>query len=402
VESLLQDITALLIRFGPLIIFLVTATETALFVGLLIPAEATVLIGGFLADLGYFSLTEVLLATLLGGFVGDQTGYLLGRYGGHRVAASTGRLGRTWRRYERAATALFQRRSILAVSLARFISFVRTLMPWFAGMSGMPWPRFLAYDLLGVLGWGTASVLAGYAAGRSWEVVASALGTVSGIVVVVLLLGGLFWYRRSRRRRLYRVGLTGNVASGKSTVAEVWQRLGAHIIDADELARQAVAPGTPALRQIRERFGAGVLAADGTLDRAALRARVFADAQERRALEAIVHPVVERLRLAAEQRLAANGARLVVHMIPLLFEVGMQDQVDAVVFVDADPEQRRARIVRDRGLSAAAADAMIGAQQPAAEKRVQASFVLRNDGSLDDLAVEAERVWRELSARVSE
>jgi dephospho-CoA kinase len=253
-----------------------------------------------------------------------------------------------------------------------------------------------------VLGWGTASVLAGYAAGRSWEVVASALGTVSGIVVVVLLLGGLFWYRRSRRRRLYRVGLTGNVASGKSTVAEVWQRLGAHIIDADELARQAVAPGTPALRQIRERFGAGVLAADGTLDRAALRARVFADAQERRALEAIVHPVVERLRLAAEQRLAANGARLVVHMIPLLFEVGMQDQVDAVVFVDADPEQRRARIVRDRGLSAEAADAMIGAQQPAAEKRVQASFVLKNDGSLDDLAVEAERVWRELSARVSE
>ena len=90
------------------------------------------------------------------------------------------------------------------------------------------------------------------------------------------------------------------------------------------------------------------------------------------------------------------------HMIPLLFEVGLQDQVDAVVFVDADPEQRRARIVGDRGLSAEAADAMIGAQQPAAEKRVQASFVLRNDGSLDDLAVEAERVWRELSARVSE
>jgi dephospho-CoA kinase len=89
-------------------------------------------------------------------------------------------------------------------------------------------------------------------------------------------------------------------------------------------------------------------------------------------------------------------------VIPLLFEVGMQDQVDAVVFVDADPGQRRARIVRDRGLTAAAADAMIGAQQPAEEKRVQASFVLRNDGNLDDLAVEAERVWRELSARVNE
>ncbi|HSJ13632.1 MAG TPA: dephospho-CoA kinase [Longimicrobiales bacterium] len=401
-EALFHDIVALLLRLGPWLVFVVTATETAFFIGLLIPAEATVLLAAFLADLGYFSLTEVLAATLIGGFVGDQIGFLLGRYGGYRVAAAEGRIGRLWRRHERAATALFQRRSIVAVSLARFVSFLRTLMPWFAGMSGMPWRRFVVYDLIGVIGWGGLSVLAGFAAGRSWRVVANAFGTVSGIVLALLLLFAIVMFRRSRRRgRLYRVGLTGNIASGKSTVADVWQRLGARIIDADELARAAVAPGTPALRQIRARFGDAVIAPDGTLDRAALRDRVFGDPAERRALEAIVHPVVQRLRLAAEQRLASGGARMVVHVIPLLFEIGMQDQVDTVVLVDAEPAQRRARIVRDRGVTPEAADAMIAAQLPAEEKRMQASYVLRNDGALGDLELEAERLWRELSARVS-
>lgn len=401
-EALFQDIIELLIRVGPWIVFLVAATETAFFIGLLIPAEATVLLAGFLADLGYFRLSHVLVATIVGGFLGDQIGYLLGKHGGHRVAVSRGRLGRLWRRHERAATALFQRRSILAVSVARFVSFVRTLMPWFAGMSGMSWRRYVVYDLIGVIGWGSLSVFAGYAAGRSWEAVAHALGTLSTIVIGTLLLGGLLWARRARRRaRLYRIGLTGNVASGKSTVAAVWARLGAPIIDADELARAAVAAGSPALHQIRARFGDGVIAEDGALDRAALRARVFPDAGERRALEAIVHPIVQRMREAAEQRLAANGARIVVHVIPLLFEVGMQDQVDTVVYVDAEPERRRARIVRDRGLTPEAADEMMAAQQPAEEKRSQASYVIRNDGTLEDLSAEAERLWRELSARVN-
>jgi dephospho-CoA kinase len=402
VEPLLNDITALLVRAGPWIVFLVTATETAFFIGLLIPAEATVLVAGFLASLGYFGVGEVLAATLLGGFAGDQIGYLLGRYGGYRVVASRGRVGRLWRRYARSATALFQRRSIIAVSLARFVSFVRTLMPWFAGMSGMPWRRYVVFDALGVIGWGTISVAAGYLAGNSWQVVASALGTLSGVLIAVLLLAGFMWFRRGKRRhRLYRIGLTGNIASGKSTVAEVWERLGAHIIDADQLARVAVEPGTDALRQIRSRFGDGVLAPDGSLDRPALGARVFADPQERRALEAIVHPVVAELREAAEQRIASSGARIVVHMIPLLFEVGMQDEVDAVVFVDAEPARRRARIVDHRGLSPDTADAMIAAQQPAETKRAQASYVLRNDGTLEELTVEAERIWRELSARAS-
>lgn len=400
-EPLLQDILALLQRLGPWVVFFVAASETAFFIGLLIPAEATILLAGFLADQGYFELSHVLIATIAGGFLGDQLGYALGRFGGHRVAASGGRLGRLWRRHERAASALFRRRSILAVTVARFISFVRTLMPWFAGMGRMPYPRFVLFDLLGVTAWGVASVLAGYAAGRSWDVVADAFGVVSAVLVVVLLLVLYAWFRRERRRRLFRVALTGNIASGKSAVGRVWQRLGAQVIDADELAREAVARDTPGLAAVRAHFGDDVLYPDGELDRGALRRIVFADPGARRALEDIVHPEVERLRAAREQAAASAGARLVVHMIPLLFEVGAEDQFDAVVLVDSPAEQRRARILQDRGLPAAEADAMIAAQEPAADKREHATFVIDNVGTLAELERAAEETWQKLLKRAA-
>lgn len=400
-ELFFQDILALLQRLGPWVIFFVAASETAFFIGLLIPAEATVLVAGFLADQGYFELSHVLLATIAGGFVGDQLGYALGRFGGHRVAASGGRLGRLWRRHERAASALFQRRSILAVSVARFISFVRTLMPWFAGMGRMPYPRYVLFDLIGVTGWGVASVMAGYAAGRSWDVVAGAFGAVSAVLVAILLVVLYVWFRRQRRARLYRIALTGNIASGKSAVGRVWQRLGAQVIDADELAREAVAPETTGLAAVRAHFGDDVLHPDGELDRGALRRVVFADPAARRALEDIVHPEVERLRAAREQAAVEAGARVVVHMIPLLFEVGAEDQFDAVVLVDAPAEQRRARIVQDRGLSPAEAEAMIAAQEPAQEKREHATFVIDNDGTLAELERAAEETWQNLLKRAA-
>ncbi len=198
---------------------------------------------------------------------------------------------------------------------------------------------------------------------------------------------------------LFRVGLTGNIASGKSAVATVWRRLGAPIVDADVLAREAVARGTPGFAAVVAAFGAGVVDAEGALDRSALRRIVFADPAARRRLEAIVHPEVARLRAEAEARLAARGARVVVHAIPLLYEVGAERTLDLVVLVDAPEPVRLERLVRDRGLPEAEARAMIAAQGPAAAKRARADLVIDNDGTLAELADKAERAWAEIRER---
>jgi dephospho-CoA kinase len=198
---------------------------------------------------------------------------------------------------------------------------------------------------------------------------------------------------------MFRVGLTGNIASGKSTVARVWARLGAAIIDADVLARRAVEPGMPAFRRIVETFGPDVLAADGRLDRAALRRIVFRDPAARARLEAIVHPEVARLREEEEAALAARGAEIVVHDVPLLFEVGLEDAFDVVVLVDAPEAIRLERLVRDRGLDEAEARRMIDAQMPAAEKRGRADYIIDNDGTLQDLESRATETWRKIVER---
>lgn len=189
------------------------------------------------------------------------------------------------------------------------------------------------------------------------------------------------------------VALTGNIASGKSTVASRLQDRGAWLIDADVLSREAVVPGSPALRAIRERWGEAVIAPDGSLDRGALRRIVFADAAEREALDGIVHPEVERLRNAEVARARAAGARVVVADIPLLFEKGLQDRFDLVVLVDAPDATRLERLVTLRGLSLGEASGMMRAQMPAAEKRALADIVIDNAGTLDDLFAAADRAW---------
>ena len=131
-EALLNQLIQLLKTAGPWIILATTFIETAFFVGLLIPAEAVVLLGGALAATGEFQLKHVILATSCGAFLGDQAGYTLGRFGGNRVVASGGYFARVWGVYEPIAAKLFRKQAIVSVSLARFISFVRTLMPWFA------------------------------------------------------------------------------------------------------------------------------------------------------------------------------------------------------------------------------------------------------------------------------
>lgn len=192
------------------------------------------------------------------------------------------------------------------------------------------------------------------------------------------------------------IALTGNIASGKSSVAALLASHGATIIDADQLARAAVAPGTPGLAAVTAHFGPTVLRDDGTLDRAALRARVFADPAARDALNAIVHPEVARLREEALTVARGRGDRVVVSDIPLLFEVGLEGAFDAVILVDAPAAVREARMVRDRGLSVETARAMMAAQWPPERKRAGATWIVDNAGSREALTARVAELWGEI------
>jgi dephospho-CoA kinase len=195
------------------------------------------------------------------------------------------------------------------------------------------------------------------------------------------------------------VGLTGNVASGKTTVANLFREWGATVIDADTLVREAQQPGTPTLAAIRERFGDGILRPDGTLDRSALRQLVLGDPAARRDLEALVHPYVRRRRDELARAAETAGARVLVNDIPLLFETLDPAAFDVVVLVDADPDVRRARLVHGRGLDPAEADRLLASQLPAAAKRGRSDFVLDNSGSPAELRARAREVWQALLAR---
>lgn len=197
------------------------------------------------------------------------------------------------------------------------------------------------------------------------------------------------------------VGLTGNIAAGKSAVAARLAAHGVPIVDADGLAREAVAAGTPALARIVARWGDRVLSGDGALDRAALRRIVFSDPAERRALDAIVHPEVARRRDAAVAAHRARGERLVVCDIPLLFEAGLEGSVDRIVLVDAPVAVRRERLVRDRDLTPAEADAMIAAQWPSGKKRLRAHDVLDNAGTRAELDAAVDALHDALRARAA-
>ena len=194
------------------------------------------------------------------------------------------------------------------------------------------------------------------------------------------------------------VGLTGNIGSGKSTVAQLLSERGATIIDADVLARRAVELGTAAYASIVERWGTSILSADGLIDRAALRRIVFSEPQELEQLNSIVHPEVERMRAALVEQARQRGDRLVVCDIPLLFERRMTDVFDRIVLVDAPRPTRLERLVRERGLRETEAMEMIVAQMPAELKRARADFVIDNAGTLTQLDQRVTEVWAALLA----
>ena len=197
------------------------------------------------------------------------------------------------------------------------------------------------------------------------------------------------------------VALTGNIAAGKSTVIALFRRWGATVIDADELVREVEAPGTPVLAAIIRRFGPEVMSPDGALDRAALRSKVLADDAALAALNALVHPAVERRREALVDAAWKRGDRIVVNDIPLLFEALDPDQFDVIVLVDAPVAVRRARLRALRGLSAEDADRMIAAQMAPDRKRKKSQYVIDNDGTLDELERRARAVFAELEHRAA-
>jgi dephospho-CoA kinase len=193
------------------------------------------------------------------------------------------------------------------------------------------------------------------------------------------------------------VGLTGNIGSGKSTVAQMLSERGATIIDSDVLARRAVEVGTAAYGKIVARWGTAVVAADGHLDRAALRRIVFADHAELEELNQIVHPEVERLRLRLIEQARARDEQIVICDVPLLFERHMTDRFDRIVLVDASRAVRLERLVKDRELRSTEAMDMIAAQMPAELKRARADYIIENDGTFAQLERRVQDVWSSLT-----
>ena len=197
-------------------------------------------------------------------------------------------------------------------------------------------------------------------------------------------------------RTIWRVrvfGLTGGIGSGKSEVARRLRERGLPVIDADQLARLAVAPGSAGLARIVDAFGTEVLTSGGELDRARVARRVFADESARRTLNGIVHPVVRELAAKQFAELAEQGEPLACYEVPLLYEVGLEKTYAPVVVVSAPDALLRRRLALRDGLSAAQIEARIAAQMPLAEKVRRADYVVDNDGSVSDLRERSDAVF---------
>ena len=193
----------------------------------------------------------------------------------------------------------------------------------------------------------------------------------------------------NRADRRLRVGLTGGIASGKSTVSGIFAELGVPIIDADEVSRRVVQPGSPGLRQVVQRFGDGVLDAHGGLNRAALRERIFADANARRDLEAILHP---RIRATMDEMADRASGPYVILAIPLLVESGPADRVDRVLVVDVEEDVQVARVQARDGVPESQARAILGAQASREQRLRAADDVISNAGSVAELRQAVEKL----------
>lgn len=194
------------------------------------------------------------------------------------------------------------------------------------------------------------------------------------------------------------IGLTGGIASGKSTAARLLRELGARIIDADQLARDVVMPGQPALAEIARVFGAEVITPEGTLDRKRLGAVVFQDAEKRRQLEAITHPRIAQLTQARMMGLAAEGVPVAIYEAALLVENGSHRAMDGLIVTRCDEATQLARLVERDGLSEEEARARVAAQLPLAAKVAAADWVIDTCGPIAETQKEVAKVWAEILA----
>lgn len=190
------------------------------------------------------------------------------------------------------------------------------------------------------------------------------------------------------------IGLTGGIATGKSTVARLLAEHGAWIIDADQLSREVVAPGSPALTRIAELFGPQVIAADGVLERQALRELVFSDPAKRRTLEALLHPAIAELASVRLEEARQAGATVTVYMAPLLIEAGATDRVDEIWVVTVRPEVQLARLMARDRCNLEQARQIVAAQMPLAEKERFGLVVIENSDSLEETARQVDAAWR--------
>jgi len=194
------------------------------------------------------------------------------------------------------------------------------------------------------------------------------------------------------------IGLTGGIASGKSTVAEILKRLGAAVINADELSREVVQPGKDAWKEIIDTFGPDIIQADNTLNRRKLRKVVFDNQAARRKLEAIIHPRVRALAEARIHELAAGGQAVIVYEVPLLFEAQIHHWIRPVILVACDPAMQKKRLKERDHLTDLEAQKHIDAQMSLDEKRKLADYVIENNGSLEELVEQVRSVLDEIKA----
>lgn len=206
-SDLLHWLSDYLVALGPGVLFVVCLLETAVFAGLVLPVGALIAFAAMLAARGLMDPGQIIAAALVGAFMGDQVGFAVGRWFVTGARPRGGRITRIWRTALARTERLVRQRGLLGVSAARGIPFVRTIMPWFAGRSGISWGRFLVFDFLGILLWGTIYLGGGFLAGEGWRQVAGRFGETAGVLAVlvgiavfVMLTAGLA--RRVTRRRV--------------------------------------------------------------------------------------------------------------------------------------------------------------------------------------------------------
>jgi dephospho-CoA kinase len=193
------------------------------------------------------------------------------------------------------------------------------------------------------------------------------------------------------------IAVTGTAGSGKSTVCRFFKELGAHVINLDTLARQAVRPGSAVLKAIVDNFGESALTAAGSLDRAKVRHIILRDTRARKTLERLIHPEVFRLLEKGLRDIALNDGKAIVAVeVPLLIEVGAQDRFDVVVLVEADPQIQKSRLMARDGVSAEEAEALLGLQIPSDKKRPYADHILENVQSIRDMRAAAREIYGQI------